>query len=685
MRNAKGAGNLYGTQDMTLPEFIDFVREQRGEFPSGDTGRKVDIVAHSQGGLVTLAALRNPSTNLPDGTSKVRKVITLGTPVLGSPKALALLQYQAGCFPDVFPYNGECITNPATLQATITNFPGLYQLLDRGDQPGPRRQREQGPQCCADGRRRRLSPRGGRLGSRPVGRSLDRNPGQLRQGGGRQPVYPRLYEEVRGQRPDCLTDINVVCGPGENVEYEFKMTRNDRVEGGDGTVPIHSADLYNPGKGVDLRGGVPNFYAHGTEHQGLANDDAVLGYVLSFLGSAEAGSQPAQQASTPLGGFASLRTAQAEPLDELTKLAQENGLDTTPESFSGVELVTEGPVSGFVEDAKGRILGKASDAPSDRISEDIPGSDYNSVSDSRSFFFNEEGAYTAKLRALEGEENVKLKVRTYADGQLTGQAFFRIDPAAGDALVLPLAPGRALGELELSVDGAGDGTVERRTDPTSVATGSAASDTLAPETRAVVEVVAPQTPRGSAGPQEAGGRGRPRPTEAVVALTAEDEGSAVSETYYALPGDDRPRRYAEPFTVPLGTVVRFASLDKAGNSEAPKEVLVDDAPSTREAAEPIFPGDDLTRYVDPEGDADWYRFDVTGGSGYRVQLHGLPADYDLTVYDEEGREVAAPAERGKRSESVGLSPGSGTYFLKVAGFGKEWSAERPYKLKLEGP
>ncbi len=131
------------------------------------------------------------------------------------------------------------------------------------------------------------------------------------------------------------------------------------------------------------------------------------------------------------------------------------------------------------------------------------------------------------------------------------------------------------------MDGAGDGTVDRETGPTAVTEESAASDVLAPETHTEVKVITPEAPRASAGPQD-GGRGRP--TEAVVTLAAEDEGSAVSDTYYALPGDDRPRRYAEPFTVPPGTVVRYASVDKAGTSEAPKEVLVDDAPNTREAA-----------------------------------------------------------------------------------------------------
>jgi hypothetical protein len=61
--------------------------------------------------------------------------------------------------------------------------------------------------------------------------------------------------------------------------------------------------------------------------------------------------------------------------------------------------------------------------------------------------------------------------------------------------------------------------------------------------------------------------------------TADDgpHGSGVAATYYTLPGDREPRRYAAPFEVPLGTVVRFGSVDEAGNVEAPEQILVDNS------------------------------------------------------------------------------------------------------------
>jgi hypothetical protein len=87
----KGAGMLYGTEDMTLPQFVDYVLQKTNS-------RQVDIIAHSLGGLVTLSALRHPDIVYPDGSGKVRKVMTLGTPVLGATKFYGFLQYRLDCF-----------------------------------------------------------------------------------------------------------------------------------------------------------------------------------------------------------------------------------------------------------------------------------------------------------------------------------------------------------------------------------------------------------------------------------------------------------------------------------------------------------------------------------------------------------------------------------------------------------
>lgn len=103
-----------------------------------------------------------------------------------------------------------------------------------------------------------------------------------------------------------------------------------------------------------------------------------------------------------------------------------------------------------------------------------------------------------------------------------------------------------------------------------------------------------------------------------MTLVAEDGpgGSGIADTYYVLPGDAEPQHYEGSFEVPLGTVVRFSSTDKAGNVEPAQEVRVDDGPSIRETAEPTSPGDDFTRYIDSQDDEDWFTFEADGTSTY---------------------------------------------------------------------
>ena len=77
---------------------------------------KVNILAHSQGGLVTEVALKDPSS-----AGKVSRVLTMGTPYLGATKALGVLDYGEPCQNEVF---GICILDPKEVQKLSTNFPG---------------------------------------------------------------------------------------------------------------------------------------------------------------------------------------------------------------------------------------------------------------------------------------------------------------------------------------------------------------------------------------------------------------------------------------------------------------------------------------------------------------------------------------------------------------------------------
>lgn len=114
--------------------------------------------------------------------------------------------------------------------------------------------------------------------------------------------------------------------------------------------------------------------------------------------------------------------------------------------------------------------------------------------------------------------------------------------------------------------------------------------------------------------------------------------------------------------------MRFLSIDKAGNTETPRRVIVDDAPNTLDTAEPLSEGAHIRKEIDPEGDEDWFSFEADGSSTYRVQLLGLPADYDVELYDRNGKKVEAPYRRGKATEEFA----AGRYYVRVVGYEGAW-------------
>jgi pimeloyl-ACP methyl ester carboxylesterase len=92
---------------------------------------RVNLLAHSMGGLVTRAYLADPAR-----ATNVNAVVSLGTPYFGTPQTWAILHYRNGpCFFEVFGF--FCATNPATLYTLAQNFSGIYQLLPSDAYFGP--------------------------------------------------------------------------------------------------------------------------------------------------------------------------------------------------------------------------------------------------------------------------------------------------------------------------------------------------------------------------------------------------------------------------------------------------------------------------------------------------------------------------------------------------------------------
>lgn len=92
-------------------------------------GREFDIVAHSMGGIVAEVFARRH-----DPTRQVRRLVTLGTPFLGSANALATLESGWGRIQNWMAGGME------TIRRTSLSFPAMFELMPRY------------PNCCILGR-----------------------------------------------------------------------------------------------------------------------------------------------------------------------------------------------------------------------------------------------------------------------------------------------------------------------------------------------------------------------------------------------------------------------------------------------------------------------------------------------------------------------------------------------------
>lgn len=703
-------------------ELLDKIEEVRNE-----TGtEKVNILAHSQGGLVTLAALRDP-----ESSGKVDKVMTLGTPVLGAIQSLAIfnrtdvseddvenpgLHDENACFGKRLWLSLDgCAIYGGTARTLFQNFPGAYQLfpsrafhsaegspvrIASDSQAGPGTREDEYDYEVRDLSYQEWSTDVKKHGNASLIDEADAFHNQY-DDLAEEPLADPSVDLVRIvgaglSTPDYILTTDRFCGGSGPCSYtELRYTRDGSIEGGDGTVPIHSADLYNPDSGsdFDLRSGVPNVYTWDVGHGELQKDPDTLKMTNDYFNGESEDSEP-QQADTEdrqslllaLTDFLGMSNARAQSDDNqnIAELARQSGLHMQPTSFSGVELQTIGSVHGRVEDTDGNVLGTLPDQergelPEGFIVEEIEGGDYNRIGDdpTQSFFLNDAGSYTGTLRVQE-QDDVEIRVRTYDEGKTTGTAIFYLNRLIGGKLPqgariqLGFQSGGDLNTLRLQIDEDADGNVDRQLAPYSVIAGADASDQTPPTTTAVPRVV------------ESGHGERPRPTKTRVALTAEDgpDGSGIGAIYYRLEGEQQLRLYEEPFTVPLNTTIHYGAVDKAGNASPLQKLLVDDAPDTARTAEPIEPKDKIKRYIDPKGDVDWFVFEADGTSTYNVQLHGLPADYDLGVYDKNGREIAASPRRKKKTEKITIKPSGGRYYIRVVGYDGAWSEKLPYHLKV---
>lgn len=515
---------------------IDRVRARTGS-------ARVNVVAHSQGGLVARAALADDRS-----VGKVARVATLGTPTLGATQFLGVLDYRQPCQSvELF---GGCILNRAKAQELVTNWPGALALL-------PSR-----PYYQAYGS--------------PINRLIDddgdgRNEGYLSPSAVRARLADRnlaLVDEAAGlhQRIDpwAPADPSVALtrfvGTGRGTIERVEEFLTERCTGvlwwrrcrlvetfrmqygnGDGTVPRHSADVHHPASGLDLRGSGVTYYLADVSHSDLVKSPAVLDAVLGFL---EAPAGPAAPAGDEAG--------EADRVGVADGTAQAS---SEPAPLNGVEITSTGPVTALVTDRAGRRTGTL-DPARRPLTENVPGSSVVLSEHTSAFFLARPDRYRARWRAT-GDGDLTLQLRSHTDGEVSSlRSVGPIRVRAGGLVSLDLRLPVGRGTLPVSIDDDGDGRTDRRVAVRPETRGRAAEDRLAP----TVDVTL-----------------RPRPPvdgqEMVrVSIRASDRGgSGVDLVEYAVETGRAAAAgvYARPFVVPARGTLHVRAVDRAGNVSAP--------------------------------------------------------------------------------------------------------------------
>jgi len=272
---------------------------------------RVDILAHSQGGLVA-----EEITKLPQSIGKIYRIVTLGTPFLGAPEALTELLEQTPCQDPP-----QCYLNAGVVQSLIENYPGVMELLPSSSyytaysamSPSYSTVESEVAQGLASlsypssARSMSLVAAAEQMHeSDDAWAPLDPTVGLLRM----------IGYDANDATPNCaggsLCDPQIILAPsgGDTITSAFDpngtMASSPVLGDGDGTVPLFSANLYNPANGFDDRGSGRDMYWCGLSHMGLAQDTAVWQIAEAYLEGDVSYATDAVGAACPGGGLGTI-------------------------------------------------------------------------------------------------------------------------------------------------------------------------------------------------------------------------------------------------------------------------------------------------------------------------------------------------------------------------------------------
>lgn len=483
----------------------------------GDPNKKVDILAHSLGGLVARQYILNSSY-----ADKVHSVVTLGTPYWGAPQTIRGIRYgELGSILD------PITDNDRILELTL-NSPSIYQIL-----PSKTYFNEIGKYF-------RSNELGNRveydydmmqdLIDRNYNNNLMTKANNFHNGkidDWRNDQLQVNYFIFYGSNIDTpvFIDENVILGWGGNLILRRDVITAKR---GDGTVLEQSANLH--GNYNDLAGNAIACNFPDVNHIQLTSDSRVWNAInQAFLGTLTSCSSP----TTP-----------------------SNRLSQSSESR---ELIVHGNARVHITDEQGRHTGPLSN---EIIEENIPGVTYLSSSAGVYIGLPPVSIYEISIELLD-DQPIQVKLLTTfpatnpSDIVRQTVAFWDVPSAAGGKIFFSFDPLVDPSSYQLNLDINGDGTIDQYIAPSDVMDQQDSSDITPPISQIYVQ-----------GQMDSGGY---YIGVVTITLTGTDSGSGLYKIEYSIDGGKTGHIYQGPFQIIAQNVpvLYIQSTDMAGNKENP--------------------------------------------------------------------------------------------------------------------
>lgn len=520
----------------SLEQFIEWVLED-------SQSEKVNIVAHSMGGIVTRSYISSSAEN----ADKVEQAVILGTPYLGAPKTMLALRAMS-----MFP-GFEIPLISDYLRGLAENIPPIYQLI-----PSARYNNVNGGDWF---RRNNVTFDS----AETIQFIRDHHNSNLMTTGEELHDIIDYWDPLPGNVPfrfivgSGLEDTPGLIIESETPWWDVRGTRWDVIPtNGDGTVPVVSASL--EGNAYNYRGDVPIWYADNVKHGDLVRENYILDFIVAILSTPPNVGMQYNFPSDNSVDYDAPGIFVGDPA-----IFVKNGVSTTPPTppemsqtpfaVNGAQITAYYTKALHIYDEFGNHTGPTLNG---MVETQIPGSSYINIGNGIFVTIPAGSVYTAEIEP-DGDQMFDLRVRdiegiqtqliqrtiTYASVKLDEESMAILNYDPDDLVTIP----------PLGIDHDSDGSIDDYLNPSGVV-GSEESYDFDPPSSSI-QLTGTLDEKGW------------YTGSVLVTMSASDTGSGVAFIEYTLDGGRTINKYNDPFYVIAEQVpeINAQAVDLAGNHE----------------------------------------------------------------------------------------------------------------------